>query len=346
MKILKKIVLSSILVSSLSARSNYCIQVAEIYSFDENHIDPTVERIINNFDKARIDRRGRHLILRVGDYKGYSEALRDLSKLKTPKFPDAFIRRCDYIESKIVYPKHNKKREQYKVEEIKQDDQLDFKEFPEIKEEKVEINTNKPEPKLEPKEEVIEVYETPKKPKESKEYKYNKNGNYSYDFWQECKKCYAPLEDEQNYKKVVKKDVVKKEIIEKDNFFEKHSKVKTVKPKLKESDSFFGGKFNFDEKPVEKKNDLVKPKEEKIDIVDDLESDIKNNAKKEDDDTDDFFNMLDDDTQDNTVTQDKEIQNTPKEEKPIEVKETPKEDTTNNKEETDDLYDMFGIDDL
>jgi len=324
MKFFKRVVLFSILVSSLSAKSNYCIQVAEIYGFDENHIDPTVERILNNFDKARIDRRGRHLILRVGDYTGYSKALKDLAKLKSSKFPDAFIRRCDYIESKIVYPKRNKKK-------LRKYNDSYIEEIPLTKEVEKKGLLQKE-----------ESYKLPKEPVSLE----NSNKRYSYDFWQECKKCYAPLEDEQNYKKVLKKSDVKKDIIEKDDFFKKHSKVNNIKPTLKESDSFFGDAFDFDENNNKSQDNQ---QQEEIKLLETPKTDNQNNYKQPDDDIDDFFDILDDNIKDDKSTQSqdsKEIQNTPKEKKPKEVEETLKEDTTDNKEETDDLYDMFGIDDL
>ena len=316
---MKKIIFLTLFVGSLFAKSNYCIQVAEIYRFDENNIAPYIQRVIDNFDKARIDKRGKHLILRVGDYKKYSSALKDLKKVKSHRFRDAFIRRCDYIESKIVYPK--------------------IKEDKIIEENTIEEPLVEEKPKLVPKEQkVLENINI----KDSKKIK-----KYGYDFWQECKKCFAPMENEEEFiqESKPKEEVIKPDsVIEKDNFFEKHSKQKDIKPVLKESDSFFGGKFNFEKnKP--------KHEEEVIDIKDDKQEDIiKVNLeeKKEKDVKDiDKENNIKEELLLEISDDEDEIKDMPEKTIKKESIKTKKEDNAiKEKDEDDELYDMFGITDL
>jgi len=156
--ILQKILVLMLTLGYIHAKSTYCIQVTTLNSFNEKNINTKVSKILNNYNSARVDKRGNYLILRVGEYNKYSQTLNDLSSIKQI-YSDAYVRKCDYIESKTLYPKRKKT---YLHRTIK-----------------------------------------------SKNIDLNKPAQYSDSLWNECQKCFAPMNI--NYKKENIEDV---EVIE------------------------------------------------------------------------------------------------------------------------------------
>ena len=82
------------------AKNLQCIQVStsKVLKFEI----PKYEKL-KNYPLARIEKIGSFYVLRVGGFKEYSKAKELLQKVKK-QFPDAFIRRCDIIPQRIVYP--------------------------------------------------------------------------------------------------------------------------------------------------------------------------------------------------------------------------------------------------
>ena len=200
MKLFQKIVLLG-LFSSYLFGAEHCIQVTGVNRFNPEHIKPEYIEIFENFDKARIDKRGRRLVLRVGAYPNASSAKRDLRRLKR-YYRDAFIRRCDYDPATAVYPVFEDK-----VEPVKQTKKVKEKpvEFVEDVQDEMVMDI--------PQEDVVEIVEEPvaemasepvtlKQP--AKPFKYTKQKKYNYEFWQECQKCFAPITNEAsgNYEEV------------------------------------------------------------------------------------------------------------------------------------------------
>jgi len=218
MKTLKIFFFLFIVYNPLFADSKFCIQVTAAHNFDENKIKPAVSRIIKNYDKARIDKRNGKLVLRVGNYDKYSYALKDLSSIQK-MYGDAYIRRCDYVLSKVIYPKQLKQYSQTPVKipsrrlqsQIIQPKEVVIKKRPKrrmiIVNGKVQIvdetNNNVQIPKRElhvkrvPRYDNIPTLRTEQKISQKREsFIYNKNNKYNKSFFKDCKKCYAPIRAE------------------------------------------------------------------------------------------------------------------------------------------------------
>jgi len=343
---LKKIALFTLFSTALFARSNYCIQVAEVYHFNEYNIPSRMQSVIEDFDKARIDKRGRHYILRVGDYRSYSKAKKILRKIKARRFRDAFVRRCDYIKSKIAYPKIEQE------ENYQENSFTPIAEIPVIKPPKKQPLPVREKTIVTPVEEKNPIQRDPfadfedTTPKGSE---YKGAQKYSYDFWKECKRCYAPLEDEKNYTQLkAHKKVQKASVIEKDNFFEKHTKQMNQEvPKLQPSDTFFGDSLKRSKPmhkkvaPIEEENIVV---EEKL-ITPKYSKTVKEAQKSNEDDFFEGFEEID--NQEATPVKEKEVVGKKEVLKHKAKKvEHIQNEAVSQDGEADDVYDMFGIDDL
>lgn len=202
MKLLQKIVLLA-LFSTYLFGSEHCIQVAGVNKFDPQHIRPVYKEILDNYDKARIDKRGHRLVLRVGSYPNASSARADLRKIKH-KFRDAYIRRCNYDPLSAVYPPYNSIKSQNRVVEdvepelttFEDDQPVEVKQASARKTQKVEDTGTKP-------------------------FSYRKQSKYEYQFMKECQKCFAPISDEAtgNYhdvKEGVSEDMLEEEDMQDD----------------------------------------------------------------------------------------------------------------------------------
>jgi len=99
-----KIKIFIFIIMSIQLWANQCIQALTLDRFEPNRIPYKVASILQNFDHARIERRGSYLVLRVGDYATTSQALTEIDAIRA-FYHDAYIRRCDIENSKIIYPK-------------------------------------------------------------------------------------------------------------------------------------------------------------------------------------------------------------------------------------------------
>ncbi len=235
MKILKILFILSFLSNALLAGSKFCIQVTAAHNFTPNNMKPAVARILNHYDKARIDKRTGGLVLRVGNYDKYSYALKDLKDIQK-MYSDAYIRRCNYIVSEIIYPKTDYKIStqttkprslksqiiQKKVPKISNKDETSPTIKKRVKKRRLVIvngqvqlidesttRDSKPKRILTIKK-VPKYNETPFLEKQNKpsipqeSFIYNKNNKYNNSFYKDCKRCYATVETESNSKKVPK----------------------------------------------------------------------------------------------------------------------------------------------
>ena len=181
MKLFKSLLLLLVVSSSLFAGAKHCIQVTAVHKYKEGNIRKSVLDIINSYDKARIDKRGNRYVLRVGDYKDATSAKRDLRAIRR-EFSDAFVRRCDYDPIEAIYPPF----EDSDVKENTQENNVDFSADiqEEIVDNQIEEDNNN------------ELKALPRVAEES--FKYKKQEKYNYEFWRECKKCFAPMDKEIN----------------------------------------------------------------------------------------------------------------------------------------------------
>ncbi|MEA3228480.1 MAG: hypothetical protein U9P38_05330, partial [Campylobacterota bacterium] len=198
MKISQTILMLSLLSSSLVADSKFCIQVTQADDFNKNNIKPAVARILKKFDKARIDMRSGRLVLRVGNYNRYAHALKDLKDIQESYF-DAYIRRCDYIRSKVIYPKSSKRdiqprKLQSQIKKVQRQTSPTPK--PKSKRRLVVINgrvqivdDSKPVGSQPYKRQSFQEKKIAPKAKES--FIYNKQNRYNSDLHQDCNRCYA-----------------------------------------------------------------------------------------------------------------------------------------------------------
>jgi len=186
--LMKKTLLALFLATS-PTWATYCIQVVTLDTFDSQHMSSKLSNIFENFNDARVEERGSYLVLRIGEYNSYSQALSSIASVKS-YYNDAYIRKCDIDQSRILYQntttaqKPHQAREEYILVEQKR--------------------------KLVQK----ERYEQPK-PQET---------YYNNTLWKDCQKCFAPiyLEDEESepqdtatQTKKVKKSIPKEPVLQK-----------------------------------------------------------------------------------------------------------------------------------
>jgi hypothetical protein len=199
MKLLKSLLLLLVVSSSLFAGAKHCIQVTTVLKYKEGEIRRPILNIIENYDKARIDKRGNSYVLRVGEYKNASSAKKDLRKIRR-NFRDAFVRRCDYDPISAIYPPFEDNMIEESTEEV----------VPDVEEEIIE---NQIEETTQDAPVVAKVATAPA----TQEFNYKKQEKYNYEFWRECKKCFAPMDKEVNNDysdEELNDDVVNDEIVE------------------------------------------------------------------------------------------------------------------------------------
>ncbi|WP_457600179.1 hypothetical protein [Hydrogenivirga sp.] len=122
---------------SFSAQLKYCIQVAA-----ERQLEPIKVSFqkVKNLPKARIEKRDRFYLLRVGAEDRSRDLIPILRKVRK-YFPDAFIKKCEIREDYVVYPKAEieEKAQVQEAEETKAEE----------KPKSVQATEIKPEPKEE-----------------------------------------------------------------------------------------------------------------------------------------------------------------------------------------------------
>jgi len=215
-----------ILVVNVSLEAKYCIQVLTSNESERNSIvSEARSENYSQFDDVRVETRGRYLVLRVGDYRRYSDAKDDIRKIKRVQ-KSAYVRKCDFEEDNAIYTHNTSPREGFyeKVEEVY---------TPPVKTYAKRITkTTRPT--------VV-----PKKKKQELTYSYQSNDK---SLWGECKKCFVPVyeeEDDSIYAEVqTQHKTSKPEYVQKDQ--SKKIKVK-IPQKRVPKDSFWQ-----DEKPRKK----------------------------------------------------------------------------------------------
>lgn len=87
----------------ISLEANYCIQVLTANENEENFITKKASnRNYSEFNDVRVERRGHHLVFRIGDYKRYKDAKKDLLRIQKMA-SDAYVRKCDFVKEKAIF---------------------------------------------------------------------------------------------------------------------------------------------------------------------------------------------------------------------------------------------------
>ncbi len=180
-----------LLLSSIPVLANYCIQAVTLYRFDENRISSRQSDVLTNFNNSRVEERGSYLVLRVGDYSSYSQALEVINGVKK-YYSDAYIRKCDFDTSRIIYPKYStpieKKLPKYERRDIPPKREMGYeKNYTPIKKHKSQVVKKR-------------KYEQPKPEK----------AYYTDTLWRDCQKCFAPVYLEEEDDSEPEDDVVQK----------------------------------------------------------------------------------------------------------------------------------------
>ena len=103
MKILQIIWINLLLSAYLFSSDSYCIQLKSMVEFSEKNLSSASKSILQNYEKARIEKRGVYYILRVGEYLHYVDASNDFKVLRKV-FKGAYVRVCNYDELNVIYP--------------------------------------------------------------------------------------------------------------------------------------------------------------------------------------------------------------------------------------------------
>jgi hypothetical protein len=89
---------------AISLHAQHCIQVISGRDFEKNNLINEAKFLQDlQFSSVRIESRGKYLVLRFGQYTNYNSALHDLAITKKT-YHDAYIRRCEIQNDKLVFP--------------------------------------------------------------------------------------------------------------------------------------------------------------------------------------------------------------------------------------------------
>ena len=87
----------------VSVHANYCVQVkSAIFSSQKWILNEAKKKQYQSYKNLRIEKRGQYLVLRVGDFKSYKEAIPLLKDLRVIE-EEAYIRKCDFESKKALY---------------------------------------------------------------------------------------------------------------------------------------------------------------------------------------------------------------------------------------------------
>ncbi len=195
------------LVLFVSLEANYCVQVSTADRGGQDFIVSEAKSI--NYDKfanVRVEQRGNYFVFRVGDFQSYEEAQVYNKEIKNFA-KGSYVRKCDLEKDKVVFSKNDEnsdsslrdERENFSADEYN------------VKKNSSEVYSNKkPENTYNRNNEVSEKSnyqeerkETPvvvkKKYIDKSELVYSSKNNEK-SLWDECKKCFAPMyEEEKEY---------------------------------------------------------------------------------------------------------------------------------------------------
>jgi hypothetical protein len=217
-----KRIIYTLLLFTVPALANYCIQAVTLDRFNPDHMSSRLSNILDNFQDARVEERGSYLVLRVGDFNSYSQALTNINSVKD-YYSDAYIRKCDFDIARVIYPNYSVNTRKTSLTQQQNDRVLIRK----------------------PKKRVVkeQKYEQPQP----------QNTSYSDTLWQDCQKCFAPiyLEEEESEPKDEITQHVEVKQVEKPKVTTK----KEYKSTPKTDNDFWVEAVDEKEKPLDKKSE-------------------------------------------------------------------------------------------
>ena len=160
----------------INLEANYCIQVITTDTSKKNFIiQKASSEEYSSFSDVRVEKRGNYLVLRIGDYKDYKYASSVAKKVKRIS-SDAYVRTCDFIRSSAVYLHNDSQDSDY------------YRDNQSV----TNYTTSSP------------AYVKPKKVQKA-EKEYTKKEELSYrhierdnSLWNDCKKCFIPVYEEED----------------------------------------------------------------------------------------------------------------------------------------------------
>lgn len=207
--------------SSLDA--NYCIQVLSTDRSNQDFIVNEAKSInYTQFSNVRVESRGRYLVFRIGDYRDYNDALGDISAVRRAQ-KDAYIRKCDLVREKIIYMKDDRQPAYDPYQSYQKE--VYTPPAPVYKQERQPVQKKQYTPPAPTYSQPATVVPDPipvkkvqqQKPIEVKP-KYVKtqelvypSGSSKESLWDECKKCFTPMYEEEQSPQYTQKKVQKKE---------------------------------------------------------------------------------------------------------------------------------------
>lgn len=218
------------MLMGISLEANYCIQVLTANESERNSIiKKASSRNYAEFNDVRVESRGRYLVFRIGDYKRYKDARKDIIRIQEIA-SDAYVRKCDFVKEKAVFIANETQEEPF---------------YQEPKQYRAPKNRVR-----KPKVQNIQKKEYKKREELVPTYSGQENS-----LWGDCKKCFIPVYEEEedmyglnDIQEEPKKIQVKKTIPKQESFWaEDIPVVKTSTPTPKRRNST-KNKFNIDER--------------------------------------------------------------------------------------------------
>ncbi len=228
----------------VSLEANYCIQVSTV---DQNELHSIITKASSrnyaDFNDVRVEHRDRYLVFRIGDYKSYKDARKDITDVREMT-RDAYIRKCDFVKEKAVFIANEREEKPYYEEPHQAYQKTRQYEVPRASVRKPIVQN------LQKKEEKRREY----KRREELISPYKKDDS----LWNECKKCFVPVyedsEDEEelhssdNMQHEQTKVQVKKNISKKASFWAEDIPTNKTVPHNHRKKIKTKNKFNIDER--------------------------------------------------------------------------------------------------
>jgi len=176
---------------SVSLEANYCIQVMTANESEKNFvIEEASSNKYSQFDTVRVEKRGRYLVFRIGDYRRYGDGVADMRAIRSIK-KGSYLRKCDFDREKTLYIQQHNRRSR-----------VQSYERPRVSNVQEEYYRQDATPKIYKKEpKYIKSTYTKQKPKKVYKTQYTKKKELTYttsdqSLWGDCKKCFIPVYEE------------------------------------------------------------------------------------------------------------------------------------------------------
>ena len=193
MQIIKILIL--ILFINVSLEAKYCIQVFTMHKSKLKFlIRKAKSSRYSDFNSVRVETSGKYLVFRIGDYAKYRDAKGDVANIRTTT-RDAYVKKCNLLRKNILFMRNENS-----------EDIFEEPTYERILPKKLKIKKIKRKVKYKRVKKVPKIKYTKKK-----ELKYTYTNKHN-SLWQDCKKCFIPVyeeEDDSSYQKYIKPRAIK-----------------------------------------------------------------------------------------------------------------------------------------